>query len=455
MERGVTHSLGLSLLLAASTAGPALGADQAPGAGKADAVLIRNVRIFDGRSERLADGMDLLVVGNKIQTISHGPILPPGELTLTTIDAGGRVLMPGMIDTHTHLTMSTVPLAALLNTEKEYVGIMAAREAERTLMRGFTTVRDLGGPSFGVKRAIDEGQGIGPRIFPSGASITQTSGHGDYRGRQEPHRRWGGGPNPAERIGFAILADGVDEVLAATREQLRLGASQIKVMASGGVVSEYDPVDVVEYTDAELVAAVKAAADWGTYVTVHGYNPASIRRSIEAGVKSIEHGNLIDEPTIKLMAERGVFLSAQVLTFQNLDPSLGEERMAKARRVAAGLDNMFKLARRYGVKVTFGTDLTFSAKVAALEAKDLTARLQWFAPVECLRQSTSSAGELLALSGPRSPYSGKLGVVQEGALADLLVVDGNPLEDLKVLEDSENRLKLIMKDGKVYKNTLR
>jgi imidazolonepropionase-like amidohydrolase len=239
-------------------------------------------------------------------------------------------------------------------------------------------------------------------------------------------------------------------VLTAVREQLRQGASQIKVAAGGGLSSMYDPIDSVQYLDAELRAAVSAAADWGTYVAVHAYTPVAIRRSIEAGVRSIEHAHLIDEPTMKLIAERGVFLSPQAYVFGGAFPMTG-----KAAPIGAGLDRMMQLARRHGVKIAFGTDVFGAPRVYGWESLEFGARLRWFTPLEILRQATSINGELLALSGPRNPYvGGKLGVLEPGAWADLVIVDGNPLADIRVLEDPQKNLRVILKGGRPVKNTL-
>jgi imidazolonepropionase-like amidohydrolase len=413
-------------------------------------VLFKNARIFDGKSERLAEGMNLLVVGNKISKVAKEPIAAPEGATV--IDAGGKVLMPGMIDAHTHPTLC-LTADEMQKADDFYIALKAADEANKMLYRGFTTIRDTAGPSFGLKRAIDEGIIDGPRIYPCGAAISQTAGHGDFRNRPDKPRRWGGRLNRFEQLGLMTLADGRDEVLAATREQLRLGATQIKVMAGGGVVSEFDPLDVSQYLEDELKVAVDAAADWGTYVTVHAYNPTSIARAVKAGVKCIEHGHLIDEPTMKLLADKGIFLSTQVVLFTLPIDGLDDARRAKAKQVVDGTSIMFRLARKYNVKVCFGTDLVFSSKIMAFQSKELTARLEWFSPVEVLRQATSINGELLALSGRRNPY-GKLGVVEAGAMADLLLVNGNPLEDLKLLTDPEKNLLVVMKDGRLCKKTL-
>ncbi len=436
-------ALCLLVICFAVASGQAIG--QEKNEGREASVLIKNALIFDGR--RLLDGKrDLLVVNNKFAQISKEPIKAPEGAIV--VDADGLMLMPGMIDAHVHL-MLPLTIEELQKADDSYIGLRAADEAKRMLYRGFTTVRDTGGATFGLKRAIDEGLIEGPRIFPSGAAISQTGGHGDFRARSDRPRRWDGKLDRFERLGLMTLADGRDEVLAATREQLRLGATQIKLMAGGGVASEFDPLDVSQYLDDELRAAVEAAADWGTYVTVHAYNSRAIRRAIAAGVKCIEHGHLMDEAALKSLAEKEVFLSTQVMIYQQAFAGLDEAREAKRRQVLDGMDVMFRLAKKHNVKVCFGTDLVFSRQLFSRQSTDLTAREKWFTPVEILRQATSTNGELLALSGRRNPY-GKLGVIEEGALADLLLVKGSPLEKLSLLENPDN-LVVIMKDGKIYK----
>ena len=410
------------------------------------AVLFKNARIFDGKEDR-GDGMNLLVVGNKIARISKELIQPPEGATILAAD--GRVLMPGMIDAHVHL-MLPMTIDEIQKSDDSYIALRAADEAKKMLYRGFTTVRDTGGATFGLKRAIDEGLIEGPRIFPCGAAISQTSGHGDFRNRPDRPRRWGGKLDRFEQLGLMTLADGREEVLAATREQLRLGATQIKLMAGGGVASVFDPLDVSQYLEDELKAAVDAAADWGTYVTVHAYNSRAITRAITAGVKCVEHGHLMDEETLKLMAAKKVFLSPQVMIYQQPFDGLDRDREDKRMQVLESMSVMFRLAKKHEVKVCFGADLVFSRKLFARQSEELTAREKWFTPVEILRQATSINGELLNLSGRRNPY-GTLGMIEVGALADLLLVNGNPLEHLPVLEDAKKNLLVIMKDGKIYK----
>jgi imidazolonepropionase-like amidohydrolase len=453
----------VAAILAATTLAAALApATRAATAEPVD-IIIRNARVFDGRSATLRDGAQVHVRGNRIVAI-HGPGEGGGDgAAARIIDAGGRVLLPGLIDAHVHPTIA-VSITALRDHDPNYVNARAVAEARQMLLRGFTTIRDMGGPAFGLRQAIDEGVVEGPRIFPSGAIVSQTSGHGDFRTRTALARRWSGEQDALERLGYGLIADGPDEVATAVREQLRQGATQIKLAAGGGISSAFDPIDSVQYFDSELRAAVQAAADWGTYVAVHAYTPTAIRRSVEAGVRSIEHAHLIDEPTMKLIAERGVFLSPQAYVFSGVfapppgapGPPPTPAQLAqreKSQLVSAGLDRMMQLARKHGVRIAFGTDVFGAARVFAWESREFGARLRWFTPVEILRQATSINGDLLALSGSRNPY-GRLGVIEAGAMADLLIVDGNPLEDIRVLERPEETLRLIMKDGRVIVSRL-
>jgi imidazolonepropionase-like amidohydrolase len=257
-------------------------------------VLFDNVRVFDGKSSSLTAPTNVLVVGNKIAKISTSPIPTNRSAATTIIEGGGRTLMPGLIDAHTHILMESIPMSVAMTADIGYVNLVGAKTANEMLMRGFTSIRDLGGPSFSLKRAIDEGLIPGPRIYPSGAFISQTSGHGDFRMLYELPRTIGGPPSHMEQIGVAAIADSPDEVRLRARENLMRGASQIKLMAGGGIASPYDPLDVAQYTEAEIRAAVEAADNWGTYVTVHAYTPKAIQTAIAAGVKCIDHGQLAD-----------------------------------------------------------------------------------------------------------------------------------------------------------------
>jgi imidazolonepropionase-like amidohydrolase len=260
----------------------------------------------------------------------------------------------------------------------------------------------------------------------------------------------------SERVGAAAIADSPDLVRQRVREQLALGASQIKLMAGGGIASNYDPLDVTQYSVPELRAAVEAAENWGTYVTVHAYTPRAVRQAIDAGVKCIDHGQLLDDATARLMAERGVWWSLQ--PFMNDGTSRyppGSINRIKQEAMWAGTDAAYALAKKHGIRTAFGTDALFSAEAAAKQGADLVKLLKWYTPAEALRMATADNAQLLALSGERNSYPGKLGVVQEGALADLLLVDGDPLARLELVADPGKNFVVIMKDGRVYKNTLR
>jgi imidazolonepropionase-like amidohydrolase len=431
-----------------------LGQTQQPRAAE-NSTLFLNVRIFDGRGNSLSPPSSVLVKGNAIERISTSPIDAGAVNKVTVVDGGGRVLMPGLIDAHWHAFMASVPQMLLMTADPSYLQLLAARQAEATLMRGFTTVRDLGGPVFGLKRAIDEGAMVGPRIYPSGAFISQTSGHGDFRFGFELPRMPGGPLSHSEITGVAAIADSPDEVRLRAREQLRQGASQIKLMAGGGVASPYNPLESTQYTEAEIRAAVEAADNWGTYVTVHAYTPRAIRQAIAAGVKCIEHGHLIDEATARLLAEKGIWWSLQpFLDDEDASPLVNPISQKKKLQVFAGTDNAYKLSRKYKVKTAFGTDILFDARVAGRQGAQLAKLVRWYTPAEALRMATAENGELMALSGFINPYPGKLGVIEEGALADLILVDGNPLENIKLVEDAATNFVVIMKDGKIYKNTL-
>ena len=436
---------------------PALaGAQSSPPAPAPVAVLFENVRVFDGTSERLSPPRNVLVVGNKIQTIADAPIAPPAGAALTRIAGNGRTLMPGLIDAHWHAMMAAIALKDGLAAHQGYVNIVAAKAAEDTLMRGFTSVRDLAGPVWGLKRAIDEGITVGPRIWPSGAMISQTSGHADYRSVNELPRSPSTALHSTEIAGYGRIADGPDEVRRAVREQLMMGASQVKLAAGGGVASNFDPLDVAQYGDSEFRAAVESAENWGTYITVHAYTPLAVQTALKAGVKVIEHGQLIDDATAKMIADKGAWLSLQ--PFLDDEDAVffpeGSENRVKFVAMTQGTNNAYALAKKYRIKLAFGTDTLFDAKLATRQGAQLVKMLRWFTPGETLVMATGTNAELLALSGKRSPYKGKLGVVEVGALADLLLVDGDPIANIKLIEDPAKNFVVIMKDGRIYKNTL-
>lgn len=412
--------------------------------------LLRNVRVLDVVKGTLGEPTNVLIRDNHIAAIGAA-VNGAGAAVATIIDGKGQTLMPGLIDAHVHMVFGSMLLTDLYNpsTTPEQIEAAAAGSASEMLLRGFTAVRDAGGPIFPLKKAIDSGKVQGPRIWPSGAVISQTGGHGDFRTPEERSRRFFGKPSRAEEEGATFIADGRDEVLTATRENLRMGASQIKLMAGGGTSSAYDPIDVTQYTLDEMKAAVEAASDWNTYVMVHAYTPRSVRRAIEAGVKCIEHGQLLDEATIQLMAQKGIWLSAQNLIPDS--PNMTAERRAKRKDIVEGNARVWPMAKKYGVKLAWGTDLLFEPELNAEQNRLILLLKQWFTPAEILKMVTYDNAQLLALSGPRSPYEGKLGVVEEGALADLLLVNGNPLVDVDVIGDPGKNFTLIMKDGVIYK----
>ncbi|OFV18544.1 hydrolase [Sphingobacterium sp. HMSC13C05] len=416
-------------------------------------VLIENVKLLDYKTQMLTPPKHVLINGNTIQTISTS-LIDVQSKNIVKIDAKGKTLMPGLIDVHVHLVFGALTMPQMMTNDlsEEFLIKTVGLSAQQMLMRGFTSVRDVGGPIFPLKAAIDKGKLLGPRIWPSGAVVSQTAGHGDFRTQEEKSRRFFGIVSRAERYGATFIADGRDEVLTAVRENLRFGASQIKLMAGGGTSSAYDPVDVTQYTLDEMKAAVEAAEDWGTYVTVHAYTPRAIRRAIEAGVKCIEHGQLLDEETLQLIAKKNIWLSLQNLVEDT--PDMDPQRRIKRKPVIEGQEKVWPMAKKYGVKLAWGTDFLFEPELNKMQNAFILRLQKWFTNAEIIKMITQDNCELLQLSGLRSPYPGKLGIVEEGALADLILVDGDPLKNLKLLADPEKNFLLIMKDGQIHKNSL-
>lgn len=421
-------------------------------AGPARPIVFSNFLLFDGMSRKLRGGLRLLVEDNRIKRIATGDLTAPDGARM--IDCGGRVMMPGMIDAHWHTIFAPLPVSTLFAADIGYIFLAASAEAERTLMRGFTSVRDLGGPSFALKEAIDGGLATGPRIYPSGAMITTTGGHGDMRPLSDLPRNPGGPLSYMERTGAANIADSADEVRLRVREQLFQGASQIKLVGGGGVASPRTTLDMFTFGEPELRAGVEAAADRSTYVAVHAYPPAQIRRAIAAGVQCIEHGHLMDEETAVLIAEKDVWLSTQPFLSEDDAPPLSGQSRTNLLQVIAGTNTAYALAKKHKIKTAFGTDCLFSKEIAERQGLMLTHLTRWYDNADILRMATSMNAKLLAMSGPRNPYPGKLGVVEEGAYADLLVVDGNPIDRIELIATPDKSLMIIMKDGKIYKDTL-
>ena len=414
--------------------------------------LITNAKIFDGVSESLIEGKDLLIKNNIIEQIGENIKAPKGT---QTIDAAGRVMTPGFIAMHEHL-MLQMSASELMTNDTRYYAYRATETVNTYLMNGYTTTRDVAGNTFALKKAIDQGHVVGPRIYPSGPMISQTGGHSDHRLPSMKSQLVGGTWDPLTRYGDMAVVDGVPEVLKAVRENLREGASQIKLALGGGTGSYADPLEVVEFLPEEVKAAVQAAEDYGTYVTVHCYNNDGVRRAIDNGVKCVEHGQLMDETTLKLMKEKDVWLSPQVIVFTFIPKGYTEDQANKHRQAYAGIDNMFTIAKKIGFdKIVFGSDIITDPAMIVRMNEEFEHRTKWFSNVEILRQATSKGGELLEMSGHKNPYPKKLGVIEVGAYADVLLINGNPLEDITILKNSTENIALIMKDGKVYKNTLK
>lgn len=411
------------------------------------AVLFRDVRVFDGVDSDLTAG-DVLVVGNKISKIAPGGGIevPAGAVI---IEGNKRILSPGFIDIHAHLTIS-LPVNRL-SDHPWVVGAMTGVAARSYLDQGFTTVRDAGGTHPDIARAVDEGLFPGPRIYPSGAMLTQTSGHGDFRDKNAPHPTLCNcGSSHFLQHGMSVIADGVPQWLAAVREDLKHGATQIKIMGGGGVASDYDPIHTLQPSPEEIRAAVQAAGDWGTYVMAHAYTSEAVQRLVNNGVKIIEHGLLIDEETAKLCADKGVVMSTQVAVFRmGADlPGMTDNNRAKMQQVLAGQDRLMGYVKKYGLKTGFGTDLVFGMYDRL--GMEFTARRDYFTPAEILRQATSESAEIIRMVGKLDRYE-NFGEIREGWLADLLLFEGDPFEDISILEQPDESLAVIMKDGKFHK----
>lgn len=413
-----------------------------PPAAVAESLLLENVRIFDGTGDRLRDG-HVLVEDGLIKAVSADPIsLPAGG---TRIDGAGRVLTPGFIDLHAHIT-GHVPVG-LDGRHPVVRGAFAAKVARFYLDHGFTTLRDAGGTAPALARAFDSGELDGPRLFPSGAVISQTAGHGDWRAIHEPHPVLEGG-SPYIGGRSAVIADGVDQTLAAVRENLKNGATQIKIMGGGGVMSDFDPIHTLQPSPAEIRAAVQAAGDWDTYVLAHAYTSEAVTRLVENGVRCIEHGLLIDDATAKLVKDNDVVISTQLVIFRSLGemPGLSDDNRAKAALVLEGQENLIRLIKKYDITTGFGTDLINSAYKQL--AREFTERAEYWTPAEVLRQATSESAEVIRMAGKLNRH-GLFGEIREGWVADLVLFNEDPLEDISVIEVPERAIALVLKEGVV------
>ncbi|NCF58897.1 MAG: amidohydrolase family protein [Gammaproteobacteria bacterium] len=410
----------------------------------AQTVLIENVRIFNGVDRELKPG-HVLVVDGIIDTVSGNPIDAPAGASV--LDGGNRVLSPGFIDLHTHLAGQNP--RSMEKYHPTVAGANAAAMAKHYLDSGFTTIRDAGGTHPDFARAIEAGLIYGPRLFPSGAVISQTAGHGDFRAPHDPHPTLVGG-SPYLSHGEAVLADGVDQTLMAARENLKAGATQIKIMGGGGVMSEYDPIHSLQPSPAEIRAAVQAAGDWGTYVLAHAYTSAAIERLVVNGVKCIEHGLLIDDKTAKLVADNGVVISTQLVIYRTLQdlPGINERNLRKLEAVLAGQENLIRLIKKYDIKTGFATD--FIQGGYTMLTREFTERAEYWSPAEIMVQATSESAEVIRMIGKLNRW-GNFGEIREGWVADLLLINGEPLEDISVLREPETALAMIMKQGEIVK----
>ena len=405
---------------------------------------IKNVNVFDGINEALLKGVSVIIQDNKIEDIVSGEF--GSEQIDTLIDAGGYTLIPGLTDCHVHIAHSRV-----FDDRVDQKVVQGVANAKEFLRKGFTSVRDAGGITYGLKQGIDEGIVEGPRIFPSNAFLTQTSGHADFRQSKSEFRLFDRVyASGAAMTGEAWYADGVPEVLRGVRENFFLGASQIKIMAGGGVMSLSDPIDTVQFTREEMEAAVGAAADYGTYVMAHLYTPGAILRAVRAGVKSFEHCQLMDEECARALADAGAFIDPCPNMAAEAPPIIMEHpiRRAKQLRVSAGEKREAELIEKYRLTLLFGTDSN------AGNPKDLSHYKDRWGSLAGLRAATGNVNELTKLTTYQNPYpEGEIGVIKKGAFADLLITEGNPAEDLDILSDPDNLL-LIMKDGRIFKNAI-
>ena len=406
--------------------------------------LFSGGRFLDPRRGELMDGVEVLIEGERVREVSDRPIK---SSSATRVDLGGRTLMPGLIDAHLHVFLNEVNIGALDAVPLTLLAINGAIALKNSLMRGFTSVRDTAGGDFGIKSAVEQGLIEAPRLFISGQALSQTGGHGDFRKRTQRAL----GCDCCSGLAYtARIADGVPDVIKATRDELRKGADFIKIMVSGGVASQADPLESLQYRMDEIEAAVEEATNWGKYVAAHAYSSQAVMRAVSSGVRTIEHGNLIDEPTAATMARKGAFLVPTLIAYDSMrrrgrEYGLSEYSLQKNEVVlAAGLRSV-ELARNAGVKIGFGTDLL--GQLQDDQCREFLLRAELMKPAEIINSATVVNAEILQRAD-------ELGELKPGAFADLLVVDGDPLADLGLLQDEGKHLSAIMKGGRFYKNRL-
>ena len=406
--------------------------------------LFKNFEMLDPERDELQGGHELLVEGERIKEVSTKPIKAPDA---AVVDCGRRTLMPGLIDSHVHVVLSDV---VIRNMENVPLTLMTARAADlmrRMLDRGFTSVRDTGGADWGLKEATDKWLLPGPRLFIAGRALGPTGGHSDGRRRTDPGTRC----LCCNALVFSMgIADGVSQVRRAVREEMRQGCDQVKIMMSGGVASPYDPLDSLQFSMDEIIAAVEEAHAFGRYVCAHAYTPQAITRAANAGVRTIEHGNLIDDASAKLMAQKGMFLVANLVTYFEMKKHAAEygmnsDMLAKNDLVIEGALKSLEICKRHGIPVAYGTDLL--GQLQAAQSEEFTLRARVLAPADIIRSATTIGAQVVRMED-------KLGCLKPGAFADLLVVDGDPLTNLKLLQEEGRHLSIIMKNGRFHKNRL-
>ncbi|HLH90605.1 MAG TPA: amidohydrolase family protein [Xanthobacteraceae bacterium] len=409
-------------------------------------ILFRNFELLEPAYGERRGGYELLVEGDEVKQLSDAPIKAPDA---AVIDCGKRTLMPGLIDSHVHAMHSEVNIRFLEAMPMTLLTARAATRLRAMLDRGFTTVRDTGGADWGVKTAIEAGHIVGPRLYIAGKSIGPTGGHSDSRRRTS----FGFKDECACCNGLmfkSAIADGADEVRKAAREQMRQGADHVKIMMSGGVASPYDPLDSLQFSDGEISAAVEEAAAFGRYVCAHAYTAEAITRAARLGVRTIEHGNLIDDESAKAMKAKGMYLVANLVTYYAMKDRAAQfgmtaESLAKNDIVLEGGLKSLEVCKRHGIPVAYGSDLL--GELHWDQSREFVIRAEVVAPIEIIRSATTIGAEVLRLPG-------KVGTLQPGAFADLIVVDGDPLANLALLGDQGKHLSLIMKGGVLHKNRL-
>ena len=414
--------------------------------------LIKNADIFDGQHSKLIENAKIVIENNLIADILQGDIDESGFSEI--IDAGRLTAIPGLTDAHVHVSI-TGPQDI---SRPDEIIVRSVRYARDMLLRGFTTVRDAGGVTYGLKKNIDNGFLDGPRIYPSNNFISQTCGHGDIRMSVAGERLPGGFySSPAIQNKMTAIADGPAEMLRAVREQLLLGASQIKLMCGGGVTSIFDPVETLQFTPEEMKTAVDAAADYGTYVMAHIYTNPAMQRAAEAGIRSFEHATMLDDETGRIIADKGIWIMPGP-QFERPFPDgymTNPETTKKYNAMAKYVARQTEVINKYDIPIVYGTDAMGNPQaIEGSELDDFRYYKQHYGSFRGLLAATGNVNELFKMCTYRDPYpEGRIGLLEKGAFADILLVNGNPVEDLDILADRAN-VRLIMKDARIYKNTL-